>query len=145
MDVREEERVDDDGGDEGSLPRQPDGGGCGWEGGAFSVNGVDDGGDGGDGGYQREGVAREEEEGLGAEDRNGVVAGLLPHVASLEVCGGEAGEGLEVVDAGPEGVGGEGEGEEEGGEREGGEGKNGKENLFVSQENFEGFEEDFGG
>lgn len=62
-------------------------------------------------------------------------------MSGLEACGGLAGEELEVVDAGLEWVGGEGEGEEEGGEREGCKGKNGKENLFVSQENFEGFEE----
>lgn len=61
--------------------------------------------DGSDGGEEGEGVAGEEEEGVEADEGDGVVTGFLPYMAGLEAGGGEAGDGLEVVDSGFDGVG----------------------------------------
>ena len=74
--------------------------------------------DGGDGGDEGEGEAEEGVEGSGAEQRNGVVAGLVPHVAGLDPGRGQTGKGFEVEDSGSKRVGGEREREGEKGERE---------------------------
>lgn len=55
VDVREEERVDKDGGDEGSLPRNLNGGDGGVEGGALSIDGEGYGANGSDCGEEGEG------------------------------------------------------------------------------------------
>lgn len=67
--------------------------------------------DGGDGGGEGEGEAEEGEEGARAQERDGVVAGLVPDVARLDARAGDARDGLEVEDAGLEGEGGDCEGE----------------------------------
>ena len=77
------------------------GGGGRAEGGGCGEGGVD----GGEGGGEGEEVGGEGEEELDAEEGEGVVAGLFHDVAGLESCRDVAGQGLQAVDLGGEGVG----------------------------------------
>lgn len=62
-------------------------------------------------------------------------------MTGLEARGGQPGEGFETIDAGLDGLCGEGKGEEEKREGEVGEGKNGKKDMFVYRENYDGIDE----
>lgn len=87
MTVREQDRVDANGCDQGPLPRQLNGGEHRVETRPLPVTSEGGGADGGDSGEERESVAGEEEQGLNAEESDGIAAGFFPHVAGLETRG----------------------------------------------------------
>lgn len=98
---------------------------------------------GGDGGGEGDGEGEESIEQARAEERNGVVARLVPDVARLDARGGDACDGFEVVDFGAEVVGGDCERESEERQRERGETENGTEEDFVGVNDSERVPENF--